>query len=73
MAERAKPTIPITATLELDGLAGRVRVPCAIVGETRTRYLVRLGQDCRLPGRRREGRAGKDYRVPKSAVRIVPG
>ncbi len=69
MAERLKRTIPIPARLELDGWAGRVSVPCEIIGETRSRYLVRLGTDCRLPGRR-HGRAGHEYRIPKDAVRV---
>lgn len=70
MAERVKPTIATAATLELDGWAGRRHVPCAIIGETRTKYLVKLGADCCLPGRR-QGIAGKDYRVPKDAVQVV--
>jgi hypothetical protein len=34
-----------------DGWAGRIETPCEILQETPKRFLVRLGEDCRLPGR----------------------
>jgi len=57
------------ATLELDGWAGRTHWPVEVVGETPTRYRVRLLQDTRLPGRWREGHAGDVVLVPKYAIR----
>lgn len=59
-----------TATLLLDGWAGRERVPVEIVGETPKRYRVRLLAECRLPSRRR-GKAGDVVLVPRYAVKVT--
>jgi hypothetical protein len=50
-----------------DRWAGRVYYPCEIIGETKTRYRVRLLQDALLPGRRRM-KAGDIVLVPKHAI-----
>jgi hypothetical protein len=39
--------------VRLDSWAGRREIPCEIVKETPHRFLVRLGEDCLLPGGRR--------------------
>ena len=56
-------------TLHLDGWAGRLRIPVQVIGETRTKYRVRLGSDAMLPGRR-HCEAGDEVLVPKYAVTI---
>ena len=58
----------MTAVLVLDSWAGRERIPVEVVGETRTRYRVRLMQNCRLPGRKWHD-AGEVILVPKYAVK----
>jgi len=60
-----------SGVLCMDGWAGRIEVPITIVGETKTRYRVILGRDCRLPGRWRYGTAGETVLVPKYAIRIT--
>ena len=37
-----------------DGWAGRIETPCEILQETPKRFLVRLGEDCCLPGATRK-------------------
>jgi len=59
------------ATLEMDGWAGRTRHPVEVIGETPTRYRVRLLEDMRLPGRWRYGKAGDIILVPKYAIRLT--
>jgi hypothetical protein len=54
------------AVLNLDGWAGRREIPCLIVKETPKRFLIRLEEDCGLPGRYRK-KADEVY-VPKYAV-----
>lgn len=60
------------STLELDGWMGRTSHPVEVIGETPTRYRVRLLEDTRLPGRRR-GAKGDVVLVPKHAVRGYTG
>jgi hypothetical protein len=50
-----------------DGWAGRIETPCEILKETPKRFLVRLGEDCCLPGR--HVKAGRQVYVPKYAVK----
>ena len=65
MAEREN----ATHYLVIDSWAAPVRKPVRIVGETRTKYAVRLLEDCRMPGRKQEvTRAGLVVLVPKYAV-----
>ncbi len=61
------------ATLEIDGWAGRTSHPIEVIGETPTRYRVRLIEDTRLPGRYRQGAKGDVVLVPKYAVRDYAG
>src|SRR5246127_5313871 len=53
--------------LRLDSWAGRREVPCEILKETPHRFVVRLGEDCLLPGGR-QGTKGQEVYVPKDAV-----
>jgi hypothetical protein len=50
-----------------DGWAGRIETPCEILKETPKRFLVRLGEDCCLPGRHVKG--GREVYVPKYAIK----
>jgi len=54
--------------LRLDSWAGRREIPCEILKETPHRFLVRLGEDCLLPGGRQVTK-GQDVYVPKDAIR----
>jgi putative DNA primase/helicase len=54
--------------LRLDSWAGRREIPCEILKETPHRFLVRLGEDCLLPGGRLATN-GQDVYVPKDAIR----
>ena len=56
--------------IAVDGWQGRSYYACEIVGETRTRYRVRLLRDAVLPARR-QARAGDILAVPKYAVREI--
>ncbi len=58
----------MTDYLRLDGWAGRENVPVEVVGETRTKYRVRLLRDANLPSRR-QCKAGDVVAVPKYAVK----
>jgi hypothetical protein len=49
------------------GWAGRIETPCEILKETPKRFLVRLGENCCLPGR--QVKAGREVYVPKYAVK----
>ena len=49
------------------GRAGRIETPCEILQETPKRFLVRLGEDCCLPGR--HVKAGRTVYVPKCAIK----
>lgn len=51
----------------LDNWAGRRLCPCEIVGQTQTRFKVRLKADALLPGGRHT-KAGETVVVPKYAV-----
>jgi len=55
------------AFLVTDDWAGINRIPCEIVGETKTRYRVRLLQDARIPPHRHV-KVGEVVLVPKHAV-----
>ena len=55
-------------TLEIDGWAGRVSTPVEVIGETPSRYRIRLLQDTRLPGNRR-GAKGDVVLVPRYAIK----
>jgi hypothetical protein len=54
--------------LRLDSWAGRREIACEILKETPHRFLVRLGEDCLLPGGR-QATKGQDVYVPKDAIR----
>jgi hypothetical protein len=54
--------------LRLDSWGGRREIPCEILKETPHRFLVRLGEDCLLPGGR-QATEGQDVYVPKDAIR----
>jgi hypothetical protein len=56
--------------IRLDSWAGRDEVPCDILKETPHRFLVRLGEDCLLPGGRR-AKEGQEVYVPKDVVERV--
>jgi hypothetical protein len=58
------------AVLCLNGWAGREEYPVEIVGETPTRYRVRLLMDVRLPGNR-PARYGDIVLAPKYAIREI--
>ena len=49
------------------GWAGRIETPCAILKETRKRFLVRVDADCLLPGR--HVLEGREVYVPKYSVK----
>jgi conjugative relaxase-like TrwC/TraI family protein len=53
----------------IDGWAGRREIPCEVLKETGDKVLIRLEQDCALPGRNRRGTKGQEIYVPKSAIR----
>ena len=59
------PTVVVT-----DDWAGINRIPCRIVGETKTRYRVKFEQDVKIPPQRHV-KAGEVVLVPKHAVRKV--
>jgi len=50
-----------------DDWAGPIETPCEILQETPKRFLVRLGEDCCLAGRR--VKAGRTVYVPKYAIK----
>jgi hypothetical protein len=54
--------------LRLDSWAGRRDIACEILKETPHRFLVRLGEDCLLPGGR-QATKGQDVYVSKDAIR----
>jgi hypothetical protein len=54
--------------LRLDSWAGRREIACEILKETPHRFLVRLGEDCLLPGGRHATK-GQDVYVPKDSIR----
>jgi hypothetical protein len=56
--------------LRLDSWAGRREIACEILKETPHRFLVRLGEDCLLPGGRHATK-DQDVYVPKDAVERV--
>jgi putative DNA primase/helicase len=56
--------------LRLDSWAGRREVPCEILKETPHRFVVRLGEDCLLPGGR-QATKGQEVYVPKDAVERI--
>lgn len=58
-----------TCAILIEGWAGRDEIPGEIVGETASRYRVKLLRDARLPGGR-DCSAGDVRLIPKSAVRI---
>lgn len=58
----------MTTKLCLNTYAGRREVPVEIIGETRTKYKVRLTQETRLPGAR-IAQSGDVVLVPKRAVK----
>ena len=56
----------------LDSWAGRREIACEILKETPHRFLVRLGEDCLLPGGR-QATKGQEVYVPKDAIsREIP-
>jgi hypothetical protein len=55
------------AFLCTDGWAGRIETPCEILQETTKRFLVRVQEDCLLPGR--HIKAGREVYVPKYAIK----
>jgi putative DNA primase/helicase len=56
--------------LRLDSWAGRREISCEILKETPHRFVVRLGEDCLLPGGR-QATKGQEVYVPKDAVERV--
>jgi hypothetical protein len=52
--------------LFVNGWPGSIETPCEILKETPKRFLVRLREDCYLPGR--HVRAGREVYVPKYAI-----
>ena len=56
--------------VRLDSWAGRREVPCEILKETPHRSVVRLGEDCLLPGGR-PATKGQEVYVPKDAVERI--
>jgi len=54
--------------LRLHSWAGRREIACEILKETPHRFLVRLGEDCLLPGGR-QATKGQDVYVSKDAIR----
>lgn len=71
MAERYTLTVRMPAVLMLDGWAGRRDVQCTIVAQSRRRVKIELGEDCRLPGRLRNGVKGAVVSVPLDCVKCV--
>ena len=59
----------MSAVLRLDSWAGREQYRCEIVGETPTRYRIRLLEPARLPGNRNY-QAGDVVLVPKHAIKL---
>ena len=53
--------------LRSDSWAERREIPCEILKETPHRFVVRLGEDCLLPGGR-QGTKGQEVYVPKDAI-----
>src|SRR4029077_8637033 len=54
--------------VRLDSWAGKREIPSEILKETPHRFLVRLGEDCLLPGGR-QATKGQEVYVPKDAIR----
>jgi hypothetical protein len=63
-AEAAKKKMIFLCT---DSWAGRAETPCTILKDTPKRFLVRVQEDCLLPGR--HVKAGHEVYVPKYAVK----
>jgi len=57
----------MSAYAVVDGWAGWIRIPCEILGETATKYRVRLLKDAVIPPHRHIA-AGDVILVPKHAV-----
>jgi len=62
-AEAAKKKMTFLCT---DSLARRAETPCTILKATPKRFLVRVQENCFLPGRR--VKAGHEVYVPKQAI-----
>jgi hypothetical protein len=62
-AEAAKKKMTLLCT---DSWAGRAETPCTFMKETPNRFLVRVQEDCLLPGR--HVKAGREVYVPKQAI-----
>ncbi len=62
---------PIPAWLVLDDYAGRSLQRVDLVGETRSRVLIRALARTRLAGPRRTREAGELVLVPRHAIRIA--
>jgi len=58
-------------TMAINSWAGLVYHRCKVLGETKTKYRVRLLDDTLLPGGRHQ-KAGDVVLVPKHAVRDAP-
>jgi hypothetical protein len=56
--------------LRMDGWAGRDGITCEILKETPHRFLVKLGENCLLPGGR-EASKGQEVYVSKDAVERI--
>ena len=56
--------------VRMESSAGIEEISCEILKETPHRFLVRLGEDCLLPGGRQASKGGEVY-VPKDAVERV--
>jgi hypothetical protein len=57
--------------IALNSWAGLLFYRCEVLGETKTRYRVRLLEDTMLPGRRRR-KTGDVVLIPKYALRDLP-
>lgn len=56
------------ATFWQQGWFGQIGTPCTVIGETKTRFRVRLIQVCKLPGRDKRGTPGQILLMPKDAI-----
>ncbi len=49
---------------------GRIRYACEVFGEQGSKYMVKLLEDCRSPGRNRQGAKGDTLFIPKKSIKI---
>lgn len=68
-APPVNPPFPFDGFIRLDTWAGRMHIPVQVIGQTITRYRVKLKEDATLPGRRTR-KAGDEVLVPKYAIGV---